>query len=127
MSGPRVLVGPTGPKPSRTELIRNQGGADVRGPGDDPRVRATTTALRRASARGAVEPEPVGDGRGLGAAPHAELGEDPRDVDARGLLGHVELGPDLAVRAALGDEREHLALARREPEGIVLSGVRPAG
>ena len=39
--------------------------------------------------------------------------EDPRDVDARGLLGHEELGADLAVRRARGEQLEHLALARR--------------
>src|SRR4029079_5041000 len=38
--------------------------------------------------------------------------------DARGLLGHVELRADLAVRRAAGDEREDLALAWREAEGV---------
>jgi len=41
-------------------------------------------------------------------------------VDARGLLGHVELRADLAVCRAAGDEREDLALARREAEGILV-------
>ena len=40
-------------------------------------------------------------------------------MDARGLLGHVELRADLAVRGAAGDEREDLALARREAEGVL--------
>src|SRR3954464_15253253 len=66
----------------------------------------------------AYEAEAVGDGRRLRAAADVELGEDARDVDARGLLGHVELRADLAVRGAAGDQREHLALARREPERV---------
>src|SRR4051794_1547437 len=64
------------------------------------------------------EAEAVRDGRRLGAAADVELGEDPRDVDAGGLLGHVELRADLAVGGAAGDQREHLTLARREPEGV---------
>src|SRR4051794_15312013 len=70
------------------------------------------------------EPEPVRDGRRLRAAAHVELGEDPRDVHARGLLCHEELRADLAVGRATGDEREHLALARRQAERILGLGVR---
>ena len=44
-------------------------------------------------------------------------------MDARGLLGHVERGADLAVRPPVGQQREHLALARREPERV-FAGVR---
>src|SRR3954452_5222043 len=64
------------------------------------------------------EPEAVRDGGRLGAGAHVELGEDARDVHARGLLGHVKLRADLAVRGAPGDQRQHLALARREPERV---------
>src|SRR4051812_41164386 len=72
----------------------------------------------RRGARLLGQPEPVRDGGRLRAAAHVELGKDPRDVDARGLLGHVELSADLAVRRAAGDKREHLALARREAERV---------
>src|ERR1700755_1949300 len=72
------------------------------------------------AARGSGEGEAVGDGGGLGAAADAELGEDAGDVDAGGLLRHVELGGDLAVGRAFGHQREDLALARGEAEGVVL-------
>ena len=61
----------------------------------------------------------MGDPGRFGAAADVELGEDARDVDARGLLGHEELRADLAVRGARGDQLEHLALARREAERVV--------
>jgi hypothetical protein len=54
---------------------------------------------------------PVCQGCGLGPCLDAELAEDSGDVDARGLLGHVQRGPDLAVGGALRDQRQHLALA----------------
>src|SRR3954471_13240003 len=66
----------------------------------------------------AYEAEAVRDGGRLRAAPDVELGQDARDVHARGLLRHVELGADLAVRRAARDEGEHLPLARREPERV---------
>src|SRR3954449_6353503 len=72
--------------------------------------------------RSAYEPEPVRDRRRLGAAAHVELGEDPRDVHARRLLRHVELRADFAVGRAPGEQLEHLALARREPERVVARG-----
>jgi hypothetical protein len=51
----------------------------------------------------------VRDGRGLGPAADVELGQDPRHVDARGLLGHVQRGADLAaVRRAGGEQRRDL-------------------
>src|SRR3954469_3863238 len=68
------------------------------------------------------EAQPVRDGGRLRAAAHVELREDPRDVDARGLLGHEELRADLAVRRAAGDEREHLTLARRQAERVLRLG-----
>src|SRR4051795_13133183 len=64
------------------------------------------------------EPEAVRDGGRLGAGAHVELGEDAGDVHARGLLGHVQLRADLAVRGAPGHQGQHLALARGEPEGV---------
>ena len=63
------------------------------------------------------------DRRRLGAAADVELGEDPRHVHARGLLGHEELRADLAVRRAAGEQREHLALARREAERVLVAGA----
>ena len=69
------------------------------------------------------EPDAVGDRRGLRAGAHVELGEDARDVDARGLLGHVQRRADLAVRAPVGEQGQHLALARREPERV-FAGIR---
>ena len=50
----------------------------------------------------------------LGAAADAELGEDARDVLLDGVRGDDERLGDAAVRAALGHQLEHLALARRE-------------
>ena len=49
-----------------------------------------------------------------------ELREDVRDVALDGLVGEPELSADRSVRAALGDEAQHLALtgsgAARGPE-----------
>jgi Glycosyl transferase family 2 len=64
--------------------------------------------------------EPVGNRRGLRARADVELGEDARDVDARGLLGHVEPRADLPVGRALGQQLEHLALARRQTERVLV-------
>ena len=60
----------------------------------------------------------MGDRRGLRARADVELGEDARDVHARGLLGHEQLGADLAVGRPAGDEVEDLAFARRQPERV---------
>src|SRR3954463_469771 len=68
----------------------------------------------------AYEAEAMRDRRRLGAAAHVELGEDARDVHARGLLGHEELRADLAVRGALRDQREHLPLAGGEAEAVLV-------
>ena len=65
---------------------------------DRPDGRAARQPSSR-TARSAREAEAVRHGRRLGPAAHVELGEDPRDVHAGGLLGHVELGADLAVVA----------------------------
>src|SRR3954466_3816656 len=70
--------------------------------------------------RSVCQPEAMRAARRLGARAHVELGEDPRDVDAGGLLGHEERGADLAVGPARGDEREDLALARRQPERVLV-------
>ena len=65
----------------------------------------------------------VGDRRGLRAGAHVELGENARDVDGRRLLGHVQGGADLSVRAPVRQEREDLAFARCEPERV-FTGIR---
>jgi hypothetical protein len=44
-------------------------------------------------------------------------------VDRGGLLAHVELGADLAVRAALGHEEEDLVLARGEAQAVGGGGL----
>src|SRR5204863_7759272 len=71
----------------------------------------------------------------LGSIGDAELVEDVRDVVADRLVADAEPGPDLGVRAALGDQLEDLVLAvgelrkrrgRRRPgrgeEGLELRG-----
>src|SRR5205085_12355364 len=63
--------------------------------------------------------QPVRDRRRLRAAVDPELREDPGDVDARGLLGHEQCVPDLAVGGAFGNERQYLTLARSQPERIL--------
>ena len=50
----------------------------------------------------------------LAAGRHAELAEDARDVLLDGVRRDDELLGDALVRAALGHQLEHLALARRE-------------
>ena len=55
-----------------------------------------------------------GDRDGLGAAGGAELGQDVGHVHADGLGADEQLVADLAVAAALGDQREHLLLASGE-------------
>ena len=56
----------------------------------------------------------VGEHHGLGAVSQSELRQHVSDVRLdRGLAQH-ELGRDLGVRAALGDQREHVTLTRRQ-------------
>src|SRR5215218_6665251 len=53
----------------------------------------------------------------LGAGRRPELAEDRRDVYARGLAADEEPLADLPVAETLGDELEHLSLARGELGG----------
>src|SRR5215510_4537053 len=57
---------------------------------------------------------PVGHGRSFGAAGDVELGEDVRDVDARGLGGDEQLGRDVTVAAARSDQAQYFDLPRRQ-------------
>ena len=61
---------------------------------------------------------------GLGAALHAELGQQARDVVLDRLLGEEQPLADLPVRQALGDEHEDLALLgveRGQPRVLLLA------
>src|SRR5215212_3408650 len=89
---------------SRRRAGSSTSAAVLRGPKPEP-IGSCGVAMGSA-----YETEAVRDGGRLGAGAHVELGEDARDVHARGLLGHVEPGADLAVRRAAGHEGEHLAL-----------------
>src|ERR1700733_35365 len=53
----------------------------------------------------------VGDGGGLGSARRAQLAEDVGDVDAGRLGGDEQLGADLAVGHAPGEQPQHLELS----------------
>src|SRR5829696_3441459 len=53
----------------------------------------------------------VGDDDGLYAVAQAELLEDPRDVRLDGRLAEEELLGDLGVRAAAGEQPQHVDLA----------------
>ncbi len=57
--------------------------------------------------------------RGRLRAPlHAELGEDPRHVDAGGLLGHEQRRADLAVGRPLGDSASTWRSRGVRPKGL---------
>ena len=94
----------------------------------DPKIVAAVleiVALREPSrrrprhSRRLLQVQPVRHSRGLSTATHAKLAENPRDVHARGLLGHEQRGADLAVGRALGDECQHLPLARGQAERVL--------
>ena len=60
-------------------------------------------------------PEPHGGHERLGAVGGAELLVDVRDVGLGGRLAHVEPTGDLAGAEAVGQQRQHLVLARGQP------------
>jgi hypothetical protein len=64
----------------------------------------------------AGEAEPVGDRGRLGSIAHTELGQDVGDVNAGGLVADEQGLGDLAVAAAVGDQRQDLALPGGEAE-----------
>ena len=87
----------------------------------DAGVRASELNAHGLPVREGVEQaEPVGGGRGLAAAGHAELAEDVGHVHAGGLGRDEQLGGDLAVAAPGRDQPEHLELPRGEPEPVRL-------
>ena len=51
---------------------------------------------------------------GLGARRHAELAEDRREVKLHRVLADAEAASDVAIRQAVGDERQHVVLASGE-------------
>jgi deazaflavin-dependent oxidoreductase (nitroreductase family) len=70
--------------------------------------------LERATAPGSLrsaDTDALGNRGGFDAAADAELAQDVRDVDARRLLRHEQLGTDLAVGSPGGDEGEDLGLS----------------
>src|SRR5581483_7458958 len=67
--------------------------------------------------------EAMGDRGGLAAVRRVELAEDVLDVDARRLDADHELGGDLAVRVAAGDEAQHLGLAPGQAEQPLGTGL----
>ena len=73
---------------------------------------------RRSCRGGLGHAQPDRDGSRLDPARDPELGEDVADVDADGLLADEQALADLAVRPALGDQGEHLALAVGQAEGV---------
>ena len=63
----------------------------------------------------------------LGPRRDPELAEDGGEVELHRVLADLELVRDLAVRQAVGDEREHGALARRQLlEQRLVRRLRPA-
>src|SRR5437764_386148 len=118
-SGPTWRTSSPISRSSGSARARFAAGSGPMMPSPSQATRTRPEANRSTGGSAVCEPEAVRDGGGLRAAADVELGEDPRDVDARRLLGHVELGADLAVGGATGDEGEDLALARGQAEGVL--------
>src|SRR5204862_3214853 len=81
---------------------------------------ATLPPGRRSCRDGLGQPEPDRDRGGLDPTRHAELGEDVADVDTDRLLADEQSLADLAIRAALRDQGEDLALPWRQAERVLL-------
>ncbi len=123
------------PPERRTPVCRERAGGPRRGlpersgaslrallregvPRSRPQPRPHPASRRHGTARSG-QPVAMRHRRRLGPRPNVELPQDPRDMDAGRLLGHVERRADLAVGRAARDEREHLPLARGEPERVL--------
>ena len=76
--------------------------------------------LSRVARRSVDQAEPRGDRRGLGPRGDAQLAEDVRDVDAGRALADEQVVGDPPVGVALGEQREHLAFASRQPGATLL-------
>ena len=90
----------------------------------DPALEARShqrSAVFQAGAMRVVVSQPLGEGVGcrLGTGGDAQLTEDVADVDLGGALGDHELLGDRAVAGTLGEERQHLPLARRQRADLV--------
>ena len=85
----------------------------------DPRRGGARGRRRPGVRRRRVVEDPGGVGRGLGAALHAELGEQGGDVVLDGLLGEEQPVADLPVGQALADQLEDAAflVGERRPAG----------
>ncbi len=86
------------------------------------RMPTTPVAARLGTIR-RNQSELLSDGRGPGAALHAQLGEDARHVHASGLRADEENASDLLVREAGSHEPEHLHLAGGEAELLRVGGT----
>src|SRR5690606_19321079 len=79
-----------------------------------PALRWVVAAIAAGSPTRAHEPGLVGEDHRLGAVADVALGEHVAHVGLDGLLGEEESLGDLLVGQALGDQHEHLFLARGE-------------
>src|SRR4051794_15928613 len=75
-----------------------------------------------ASALSAVEAVLRDEGGGLGASLEVELREDRADVVLDGLVRQEDVGRDLLVRLALGDEQQDLLLLGGQRRELVRVG-----
>src|ERR1700722_16388150 len=93
-----------------------------RQPGGLMRVVTVWSVCRGGVGGGRLEAFAVGDGGGFGAVGDGELGEDVGDVHAGGLGRDEQLGADLAVGLAPGEQPEHVALAVGQRFGQIRAG-----
>ena len=118
----RIRRGAPGHRPHAADARGGRGPPGARG--RRPRRQGAAGRPRSGLTRDALGP--VGEGRGLQPAGHPELGQDVRDVHAGGLLRDEQRLGDLAVAAPVGEQAEHLVLARgerRQGPGIGPSGA----
>src|SRR5690242_1260643 len=94
----------------RDDSVRGRGWSGKPGPAAPPKARPGQGSVAPLPCLGAVGLELRGEGGGLRAAAHAELGEDVRDVVLDRLLGQEEALADLPVGQALADELQDVPL-----------------
>ena len=73
------------------------------------------------------QPELLAAEDGLGAAGGAEFIEGAGAVGFDGVFGDEEVGGDLAIAEAVGNEGEDFELAGGDAEGLLLEGVGGEG